>query len=118
MLLHFEPSDSLKSKLTILKKVIFKQFMQIPKSTNTVLAKNMLRKELETLALKKEAISMLKWKCRRNSTMYDSTVRDPPINALRGVPNTWSQLIKTQVKRCPACNKGGTITSRWHLKYA
>jgi len=34
---------------------------------------------------------------------------------LRGVPNSWSELVNTMVKPCPGCKTKGKVTSRSHL---
>ncbi len=41
-------------------------------------------------------------------------------NPLRGIPNNWCQLLKTQLRPCPKCHAQGKnkITTSWHMKYA
>src|SRR4051794_30380775 len=53
----------------------------------------------------------------RRSVLTTEEKREKQV--LRGVPNTFCQLVKTQVRLCPLCPRMRTkITTPWHLKYA
>ena len=118
MLLSYEPSETHKMSLKRLQRGSFKQFMRISKSTNSWLVEDMIRKDLEILAKEEKETAERKWKGRQTRTMIEQDIKIRHPNGLRGVPNSWSELINTQVQPCPKCHKKkGATTNRWHLKY-
>jgi hypothetical protein len=113
----FEPSKTGKEAISSLYRSTLKQFLLIPKTTNTTLLGEMVEIDLEELILKNEAINKEKWEARKSKLAYFAGETEPKTNTLRGVPGIWSDLIRTQVRTCTGCNIPGIVTSRWHLKY-
>lgn len=76
----------------------------------------MLRCNLEQLAKEEFGRNLAKWKARKERELDDMITRkERPLNSLKGVPDKWVDLIRSQYKRCPACPD--KITHPWHLKY-
>jgi hypothetical protein len=117
MLLNYEPSKTHEDNLIRTKRMLFKQFMGISKRTNSALVDDMLRKDLMYLADEEKKVAEEKWMARKEGNLSFASMPPGKTNALRGVPNTWCELINTQVKLCPTCNEKGKVTNRWHLKY-
>jgi len=118
ILLEFEPSLTHKLSLERVRRMTFKQFMMISKRTNTQLVNDLIRKDLRTLAQLTVNTSRIQWeqrKARVHVTEKLPILREK--NGLRGVPNSFCDLINTQTKQCPKCKEKGTITNAWHLKY-
>jgi len=116
ILLEYEPSETHKIKLERIQRLTFKQFMMISKKTNTELTNDMMRKNLRKIAQAVVATSKRQWEERKKfqeiTTLLPNLSRK---NGMRGVPNSWSELVNTMVKPCPACKTKGVITSRCHL---
>ena len=66
-------------------------------------------------------VSKQKWEARKNYKSYqpESEAEDedeqPKGNPIRGVPNSFCVLLKTQLRPCPKHPK--MVTSSWHMKY-
>jgi hypothetical protein len=117
MLLKYEPSKVHEDNLVRIKRMLFKQFMRISNRTNSELVDDMIRKDLMHLANEEQKVAEEKWEARKEGKLSYASLPPGRPNALRGVPNTWCELINTQVKPCPLCNEKGKVTNRWHLKY-
>jgi len=118
MLLTQEPSQSCRDRLERTKKVLFKQFMGLSKSTSSILVEDILRVNVEEKAKHEYNRSLAKWEARRLRQPYDDTYckeEGKKLNPLKGVPRTWVELINTQCKKCPKC--GDKLTNRFHLLY-
>ena len=117
-LLYFEPSQTHKENLERIRRCSFKQWMMISKRTNSVLTNDMIRKNLPVLSETTVETCIEQWKQRRNFMPVSISLPNlTQKNGLRGVPNSWCELINTHVKPCPKCKKPGVVTNRWHLKY-
>jgi len=116
MLITHEESKTHRETLERSKKMIFKQFMGISKSTSTELVEDMLRVDIQEMAQQEFANNMEKWRARVNSETIDHEPSSKVCNSLKGMPNDWANLINSQYKKCPKCPK--KITDRWHLLYA
>ena len=71
MLLVQEPSKTHKDTLEKTKKIIFKQFMGLCKSTSSILVEDMLRANIEDKALHEYKRSLNKWEARRLRQPFD-----------------------------------------------
>ena len=91
-----------------------KQFMMISQKTPMILTTEMMNKDLDELCNYTAEVNKDKWTKR---TLYQEITRPnkPPKtpNNMKGVPNNWCYLLKTQQRLCPKCQKQGknTITT-------
>jgi hypothetical protein len=116
MLLTQEPSKTHRETLERTKKIIFKQFMGLSKSTNSILVEDMLRTNIEEKANLEYERSLAKWEARKiREPFEDLKEKEKKINPLKGVPSTWIELVNTQCKKCPKCKD--KLTNRFHLLY-
>jgi hypothetical protein len=116
VLLEYEPSETHKTNLERVQKMTFKQFLMVSKRTNTTLVNDMIRRDLRRVAQVTVRTCKAQWEERKYykpiKTRLPNLSRK---NGLRGVPNSWSELINTMIKPCPKCKTKGTVTNRWHL---
>ncbi len=118
VLLQYEPSISQKENLKRLWRMSFKEFLMVSQRTGTLLVEEMTNRDLEEIAQNVVEEAKRQWEQRKACKEVDPKRKLPKrMNWLRGVPNSWSKLVNTQVTPCPACNKPGVICSSWHLKY-
>jgi len=116
ILLQYEPSESHKTKLERVQRLTFKQFMMISKRTNTYLVNDMMRRDLRKIAKAVVTTSKKQWEERKKHQEIDTQLPNlSRTNGMRGVPNSWSELVNTMVKPCPGCKTKGIVTSRLHL---
>ena len=115
---HYEPSKSQKQNLDRLWRSTFKEFMMISKRTGNDMVDEMIAVNLEEIATNVVEGCKNQWAQRKKGEEVDTkpkVERNP--NLLKGVPNSWSQLINTQFTPCPKCNTKGIICSSLHMKY-
>ena len=116
VLLEYEPSESHKINLERVQRMTLKQFLMISKRTNTRLVADMIRRDLRTVSQAIVETCKTQWEERK---FYQAIQTSLPNlsrkNGLRGVPNSWSELVNTMTKLCPKCKTKGTVTDRWHL---
>jgi len=116
ILLEYEPSETHKVNLERIQRKTFKQFLMVSKRTNTALVRDMIRRDLRTVALDVVNTCKKQWEERKSYEPIKTALSYTSLkNGMRGVPNSWSELVNTMVKPCPKCNTKGTVTSRWHL---
>ena len=119
VLLEFEQSSTHRNHLERVRRISFKQFMLISKRTNTWLVDEMIRKDINYIATQTVRVSRAQWEQRKQRThITEKLPFMSEANGLRGVPNSFCQLINSQVKPCQLCCEKGTISSAWHMKYA
>ena len=116
VLLKYEPSETHKASLERVQKGTFKKFLMISKRTNSVLVNDMMRKNLRDLAYATVESCRLQWEQRKAFQCINAQLpRLAMDNGLKGVPNSWCELVNTMVKPCPSCRRSGIVTNRWHL---
>ena len=118
ILQSYQTSHTQKENLLRLWRTTFKQFMIIPKRTSSKLVDEMINKNFSELALMTKDNSLALWECRRNYKYPEKRIKnEKKPNPLKGVPNTWCQILKEQYKICSICYKEGQLATAWHLKY-
>ena len=99
----------------------FKRFLMISQRTKTSLVNELMNRDLTQLTQKNAHTSEMKWQARKNYVAYKpqpedkQTANKQRLNPLRGVPNSFCELLKTQLRICPKHPK--MITDSWHMKY-
>lgn len=118
VLLNFEPSSVEKEVLNRLRRNLFKNMLGLSKRTGSKLVMEMIGKELDDVAKEVSSSNSAKWN-KRKGNEEQNMQREPTLNTLRGIPNSWVKLINSQYKRCPLCKENDKYSSanRWHLKY-
>lgn len=117
-LLYYEPSKVQKQNLLRLWRTTFKEFMMISKRTATALVDEMIGVNLEEIAANTVEGCRVQWNQRKeNQEVEPKPKGEKNPNLLRGVPNSWSKLIKTQLTPCPKCKIKGIICSSWHMMH-
>ena len=120
-LLDAEPTKSGTKNVLLIWRKTFKQFMMIPKRTPTILINEMINKDLLYLSKINAINNIIKWQSRRSSLEGVRHITIPRFpNPLKGIPNLWCQLLKTQYQACKECLKRKTfrLASSWHRLYA
>ena len=93
--------------------------MMISKRTSTKLVDEMINFDMDEIAADMIEECKAKWQQRKNSEEIEPHIQiEKKINLLRGVPNTWCELINTQMRQCPKWRQPGRICTSWHMKYA
>jgi len=120
-LLSAEPTKTGTNNVVLLWRKSFKQFMMLPKRTSTALVNEMMNKDIVHLSKIELLNNIIKWHSRMNSlegSKHISILKSP--NPLRGIPNSWCQLVKSQYQLCNTClrKKKYRIASSWHRLYA
>ena len=117
ILLKYEPSMSNKEKLIRIQRGIFKDFTQLAKGTKSSLIAEMIGKVILSSAESESQKNYSKWMQRNGISIENEARAEKVVNKLRGVPNTWVDLVNTQFKRCPLCSDQKRTADRWHIKY-
>jgi len=116
LLLEYEPSESKRKHLEIVRRTTFENFLMISKRTNTTLVDMMIGKNLLKVAHATTKANKEIWEQRKaHMDMTAFVDYSKSENEMRAVPNSWCELINTMVRPCPACQKTGIVMSRWHL---
>ena len=111
--LQFEWSKARQDELGSLWLKSFKQFLMIPKNTNTELVNEMIGQHISIIRHYKVENALEKWKARKERR--DPITQKPECtNLLRGIPNDWCEILRQQFKLCPTCR---TCTrNAFHMK--
>jgi len=119
ILLHYEPSTTHKERLARIWRTIFKNVLGLTKRTSSELVMEMIGKGLSDLAKSVSATNSFKWESRKTNNTTLPEPKEKLLNTLRGIPNSWIDLINSQYRRCPLCRDKDKFYSanRWHLKY-
>jgi hypothetical protein len=115
-LINFEPSIRGKNAVLLLWKKLFKMFLRIPSATSNNLLEEMASKDLSLMSTNYLNSCQIKWEARKN--YINPPPRIPIVkqqNPLRGVPNEWCKLIRSQYTPCPKCPR--EILNYKHAKY-
>ena len=122
---HFEPSKYGKENIRRLWRMTFKRFLMISHRNSTVLVDELMNRDITTITTKNARIAEHKWKYRKGDIDYEQIYEQDPdkqeentlqkLNPIKGVPNNFCTLLKTQVRVCPKHPQ--KITSSWHMKY-
>lgn len=102
-LLYFEKSETYHQEMLRLWRKTFKEFMMIPKSTNTELVDEMIGIDLIELITLNTQNSARKWEGRCNRTQAQLTPRTEKKDYLKGIPKEWCLILRQQCSLCRIC---------------
>ena len=90
----------------------------IPKTTNSDLAWDMMGENWKELTARMKHNAAEKWFARREYREPEELmIKQKLPNYLKGIPNTWSKILKQQCQLCPECKKDKTSTrNTTHMK--
>ena len=103
----------------------FKRFLMIPQGTQTDLVNLMINRSLPSIAMKTAELSKSKWEAYRSYLTAPKEVKQEETenktqenakNPMKGIPNSWCELLKLNCKPCPKCKVRGVVMSAKHLK--
>ncbi len=115
-LLEYEPSATHITNLERVWRSTFKHFMLISKRTSSLLVNEMIGKDLRETAHRAIETCKRQWAERCQYQEISSSLPSrKALVGLRGVPNSWCELVNTMVRPCPQCKLPGIVTNRWHL---
>ena len=79
----------------------------IPKSTSTELVCDTTRDYYDAIAARKKPNTSEKWFARREDREREFSDKLKITNYLRGIPNSWCEILKQQCRLCYLCKNGG-----------
>lgn len=117
MLATFEQSKTEVEEMNSLVIQTFKQFMKIPKSTNTDLVWDMIGDNYNEIMRRNRDNSLEKWFARRERRV---AIIEPKIkynNYLKGIPNEWCEILKQQCRLCIKCKNSTKNAPHMSLRH-
>ena len=103
LMCRFETAQTEVRKLNLLLLSTFKRYLIIPKNTNTDLVLEMIGDQYEDIATRKKYNAAEKWFARRENREPELMGKVKTTNYLRGIPNSWCDILKQQCKLCFIC---------------
>ena len=117
VLLEYEPSKTQKEVLERVWRGAFKQFLMINSKTPTDLVNEMINSDLQLTASVLVEECKLQWNQRKKYQNLDPKNKPPKKkNLLRGVSNSWCEIINFQANWCSNCHPEKEICSSSHLR--
>ena len=116
MLAMFDKSETEVRRINIELLGTFKRFLMIPKTTNSEIVWEMIGDDFDEITKRLKHNAAEKWFARREYREPALLEKKKSINFLKGIPNTWCDILKQQCRLCHKC-KNSTKNSL-HMKEA
>lgn len=110
-----EKSKTAVEKGNTLLLMTFKRFLMIPKVTNSELVYDMMGEYFDDTAARMKHNAGEKWFARREDREPELLKKERAINYLKGIPNSWCDILKQQCRLCIKCkNSNRNSDHMWH----
>ena len=103
LMCKFEKSKTEAEKVNTLMLMTFKRYLMIPKNTSSELVCDMIGDYYDEIAARKKHNAAEKWFARREDREPELLDKVKTTNYLRGIPNTWCEILKQQCRLCYLC---------------
>lgn len=103
MLAMFDKSESEVKKINTELLGTFKRYLMIPKTTNSDIVWEMIGDDFDEITKRLKNNAAEKWFARREYREPILTEKKKSVNYLKGIPNTWCEILKQQCRVCHKC---------------
>ena len=109
MLAMFDKSEIEVRRINIELLGTFKRFLMIPKTTNSEIVWEMIGDDFDEITKRLKHNAAEKWFARREYREPALLEKKKSINFLKGIPNTWCDILKQQCRLCHKCKNSTRI---------
>ena len=103
LMCKFKKSKTEAEKVNTQMLMTFKRYLMIPKNTSSELVCDMIGDYYDEIAARKKHNAAEKWFARREDREPKLLDKVKTTNYLRGIPNTWCEILKQQCRLCYLC---------------